>query len=168
MTTDDGVPVATIWTALEQSAVGAFVRESTYAYPALETVHIIGIALVFGGIALFDLRVLGLNRDLPVRRLAALILPWVWVGFAMNAVSGILLFVSNAVEFSGNPALQAKLALIAVAGMNAWAFHRQAWQTVAAWNTDVRAPLAPRVFAISSLVIWLLILSAGRMIAYVA
>ena len=62
--------------ALEASGLGQAMRQWMWLYPAVETVHIVGIGLLFGSIAILDLRLLGLGRGIPVRALASHVLPW--------------------------------------------------------------------------------------------
>lgn len=156
-----------IFDPIAQSAVAAFVRESMWAYPLLETVHVIGLALVFGPILLFDLRVLGWNKDLAVSRLHKALLPWVWTGFALNAASGVLLFVSDAAEFAANTSLRFKMALLVIAAFNALYFQARLAPGVSAWDRDAKAPATARASAALSIALWLAIITAGRMIAYI-
>lgn len=158
-----------LWPILLQLPVAEYVRTATWAYPALETLHVVGLGLAFGGIVLFDLRVLGLGRQLSLSALGGYVLPFVWAGFALNAVSGVLLFMSDAIEFAGNPALWVKLGLIALAGLNALVFQTQFRQLELA-DTDEPVEHLPnmlRASAAASLAIWLGVITAGRMIAYV-
>lgn len=153
--------------SLDQSALALFVRESIWAYPALETLHIIGIALVFGSILAFDLRVLGVHKALPLDLLGQHVLPWVWAGFALNAVTGAMMFASDAVDFSSNVAFQAKLGLMLLAGLNAWAFASRLHPAQhGAANVDAPSPAPARYSAIASIVLWIAIITAGRMMAY--
>jgi hypothetical protein len=156
-----------IFDPIAQSAVAAFVRESLWAYPLLETLHVIGLALVFGPILLFDLRVLGWNKDLSVSRLHKALLPWVWTGFAINASSGILLFVSDAAEFAANTSLRFKMALLVLAGLNALYFQSRIAPGVPAWDRETNAPTPAGASAALSIALWLAIITAGRMIAYI-
>lgn len=156
-----------IFDPIAQSALAVFVRESMWAYPLLETLHVIGLALVFGPILLFDLRVLGWNKDLAVSRLHKAFLPWVWTGFALNATSGIILFVSDAAEFAANTALRYKMALLIFAGLNALYFQARIAPGAATWDRESRAPAAARASAGASIALWLAIITAGRMIAYI-
>jgi hypothetical protein len=158
---------ASFWDPLAATPLSMFLRESTWSYPALEVVHIVGIALVFGSILSFDLRVLGFHKSLPLDTLGRHLIPWVWTGFALNALSGVLMFFSNPVEFAVNPALPAKLALIGVAGINAVYFQRRIAPTMPEWNTDAPAPLPARTSALLSITLWLAVIVAGRMMAYV-
>ncbi len=154
--------------ALDQSAVPVAVRESLYIYPALETVHAIGLGLLFGSILAFDLRVLGLHKALPLRLLGRHLLPWVWAGFALNATSGLLMFASDAVKFSTNIALQAKLLLLLIAGINAAVFQTRLEPARAGVpDTDAPSPAPAKVSAALSITLWLAIIIAGRMMAFV-
>jgi hypothetical protein len=154
--------------ALDQSAVSVAVRESLYIYPALETVHAIGLGLLFGSILAFDLRVLGLHKALPLRLLGQHLLPWVWAGFSLNAISGVLMFASDAVKFSTNVALQAKLLLLLIAGINAAVFQTRLEPARAGVpDTGEPSPAPAKVSAALSITLWLAIIIAGRMMAFV-
>lgn len=157
----------TLWTEIAATPLSVFLREAAWAYPLLEIAHILGLALVVGSIFSFDLRVLGLNASLPVKALGRHLLPWVWGGFGLNAVSGALLFVSNPVEFAANPALLAKLGLIVLAGINALFFQMRVVPSMEQWNCGSPAPAHARVSAVLSIVLWLGVIVAGRMMAYV-
>src|SRR5882672_2532360 len=72
---------------LEQTSVGAGVRESLWLFPAIETVHLFGIILLVGSTVAFDLRLLGFAlREHSVSRLASRLLPWAWIGFAVQVL----------------------------------------------------------------------------------
>jgi hypothetical protein len=156
-----------LWEEVAGSSLAVAVRESIWIYPFLETVHVIGLALLFGAITTFDLRVLGLNRELSVSQLWHHVKPWVWTGFLMAVASGVLLFIGGAQDFATNPAVQVKLLLLLVAGVNAAVFETRLRATVATWDRDIEAPRAARVAAGLSLVLWLSIMIAGRLIAYI-
>ena len=110
----DGEP--TLFDGIAASELAIFLRESAWAYPVLETFHIVGIALVLGGILLLDLRLLGLNRVISFSALSRHVIPWVITGIVGNAITGTLLFISDAAEFASNVSLRAKLVLIQPAG----------------------------------------------------
>lgn len=143
------------------------VRRWPWAYPILETVHVIGLGLLFGGIFAFDLRLLGVQPTISIRRLARHLLPWVWLGFALNALSGLLLLMSDAVEFGHNTSFKVKMVLIAVAGLNMAWFHWRIFPTVAQWDERAPTPLAAKRTALVSIALWLSVITAGRMIAYI-
>ncbi|MEP7275755.1 MAG: hypothetical protein ABI812_05320, partial [Betaproteobacteria bacterium] len=88
--------------AVEASGVGRWMRESLWAYPGVEIVHIAGLGLLFGSIVIVDLRLLGLGRGVPATRLAALAVPWTLGGFLLALCSGLLMFSAHADDFLGN------------------------------------------------------------------
>src|SRR4030095_3562652 len=107
-------PRAAAWLVwLESSAVAVAMRQWLWLYPAVEVLHIAGIAALVGGAVMFDLRLLGVSRGLPVAALAAHLLPWARVGLGMVALSGALMFTAHATEWAENPAFRVKLLLIA-------------------------------------------------------
>jgi hypothetical protein len=150
---------------LEATPVATAIRVSPWLYPALETLHILGLGLLIGAAWTWDLRLLGMGRGAAVSELARLALPAARAGFGVAAASGALLFASDAVTTAANPAFRAKLLLISLAAANAALFHR-AYPSTAAWDRGVRAPARARVAAALSLVLWSLAATAGRLIAY--
>src|SRR4030095_6428267 len=85
--------------ALENSGLGQSMRQWLWLYPSVEIVHIVGIALLFGSIAVLDLRLLGLSRNVPVKALARHVLPWTIASFVLIVPSGLLMFTAHASEF---------------------------------------------------------------------
>jgi len=81
---------------LQRTAVAVSIRDSLYTFPVLESIHVVGLALVFGTIAILDLRLLGVaSTDRPVSRLMADLLKWTWAAFALTALTGGLMFSTN-------------------------------------------------------------------------
>ncbi len=152
---------------LEALAISDFVRSSTWAYPILETFHMFGLGLVFGGMFVFDLRLLGVHRDLSLLNLAHHILPWVWFGFLINLISGILLFLSDSVTFGLNLAFQIKVALLCITALSVFWFQRQVFPHLKDWDRQTAPPKSVKTLAIFSIMLWMAIITAGRMIAYV-
>lgn len=130
-----------------------------WAYPALETVHLVGIALLFGGLLVFELRLLGLARALDLRALARLVLPLALLGFGLCALTGLAMFATQPMELLANPAFRLKLLLLMVAGANAAWFHARGGLGLA--DKPARAQ------GLLSLGIWLAVIICGRWIAYV-
>lgn len=153
--------------ALEQSAPGHAMRTWTWLYPAVNTVHLLGIGLLFGSIAIWDLRLLGLGRRIAISSLARHLLPFTLLGFAAAAVSGFGLFLTEPAHIWANPMFRAKLALIALAGVNAAAFHAGVFRRVAAWDSDAPPPARARLAGGLSLMLWSGAIVCGRFIAYV-
>jgi hypothetical protein len=152
--------------AIEASPFGVAMRQWLWLYPSVEIVHLIGIALLVGSIIVLDLRVLGLSRGLPVRRLAAHVLPWTIGSFALILPSGLMMFVAHATDLMGNPVFALKICLIFAAGINAAVFHAGVYRGAAAWDVDALPPFAARVSAALSLLLWLAVIGCGRLLAY--
>jgi hypothetical protein len=157
-------PALLVW--LESTALAAAMRQWLWLYPIVEIVHITGIALLVGSIALFDLRVLGLSPALAVRRLARHLLPWSLAGFGIVAASGALMFTAHATEFWSNPAFAVKLTLIGLAGLNALVFHVGPYARVDDWDTGTAAPAPAKTAAALSIALWIGVISCGRLLAY--
>lgn len=154
-----------IW--LEGTPLAQAISRSLWLYPGLEILHLIGLALLVGAAALFDLRLLGLSRRLPVGLAAKHLLPWAHVGLGLAAASGLLLFASAASELITSPVFLIKMGLLGVAGLNALAFHTGPFRTVRHWDQDAPTPARAKIAATISLVVWFGVVATGRLIAYV-
>lgn len=131
---------------------------SAWAYPALEVVHLSGIALLIGNLVLLELRVFGLGAALPVRELARLSLGLALAGFSLAAASGLLMFASQPAELLANRAFTLKMLLLLAAACNAGWFHGR--------GSLHRLDGLARVQMLLSTLIWLAVLVCGRWIAY--
>ncbi|MDO9359864.1 MAG: hypothetical protein Q7T70_12825 [Polaromonas sp.] len=134
-------------------------RSHTWAYPALEVVHICGIALLLGNLVLLELRVFGLGAGLVLRDLARLSLGIALTGFSVAATSGLLMFASQPAELLANRAFTLKMLLLLAAGCNAAWFHGR--------DSLTRLDSLARGQLFVSTLIWLAVLACGRWIAYV-
>ena len=151
---------------IEALAIAKAMREQLWLYPAVEIVHIVGFAILVGSVVMFDLRVLGLSKQVPVRALARHLLPWSVAALLLIVPTGLLMFSAHAADFLGNRAFQLKMALLLAAGMNAAAFHTGPYGSVASWDTGAAAPWGARVSVALSILIWISILACGRLLAY--
>lgn len=153
---------------LEHTSVGAAIRESLWLFPAIETVHLLGMAALVGTIAVLDFRLLGWTlRQKRFSELAQRLLPWAWAGFALQVVTGMLLFSSEAVKLYANPALRLKMLLLFLAGVHALVFQRTVYRGVASWDDSTVPPLGAKVSGLISLLLWIGIVAAGRFIGFV-
>jgi hypothetical protein len=156
---------ACIW--ISQTHFATALRESTYMFPIIETIHTLGITVLVGTIAVLDLRLLGfIMKDEPVSRLARQVLPWTWIGFANMLITGLLLSTAEAATNYYNPAFRIKLVLLFLVGLNPLIFHLTIYRTVNTWDIANVTPLRARATATCSLVLWTGIIVAGRMVAY--
>jgi hypothetical protein len=154
-------------TWLENVWLAAFVRESALAFPVIEIVHVISLALVVGSIAIVDLRLLGLaSADRPVSQLCREVLPWTWGAFVLAVITGALMFASHANDYFANVAFQLKILLLLAAGANMLAFHFFTYRGVARWDGDARLPLAARIAGAVSLTCWIGVVFFGRWIGF--
>jgi hypothetical protein len=142
-------------------------HESLYVYPLVESTHVLTLGLFVGLAVILDLRLLGLVfRRVPASEVTARLLPWTKVGFVVMAVTGVLLFYAIPVRTYQSIFFRVKIAMLLLAGLNIWLFHSRAERRVAEWDLAPVTPLAARVAAMVSLVLWAGIVVAGRMIAY--
>ncbi len=150
------------------SPIPTSIRESEWTFPVIQTFHILGILLFYGAIALVDLRIVGvLLKERPAREVADGLLPIAWVGFAVMAISGGLLFAAQAAKIYTNMFLLAKFALILLAGLNLVVFHRFAGRAIATWGGEGgTAPNYARISAGLSFLLWTAVIVTGRFIAY--
>lgn len=153
---------------LEATWVGSSVRQSLWLFPAIETVHLLGMALVVATVTAFDLRLLGwAMQRRRVSELAWRLLPWSWVGFAVQVITGGMLFSSEAVHVYANPAFRVKMILIILAGAHALVFHLTIYRDVASWDDSRVLPVGARIAGILSILIWVGVVAAGRFIGFV-
>jgi len=99
--------------------------------------------------------------------MAGHLLPWTYVSFGSALLTGFLLFASDAETIAANPAFRLKLGAIALAGINAAAFHLYYSRSIKRWNRGVRAPVGVRAIAIFSLCLWAMAIVCDRLIAYI-
>ncbi len=156
--------------ALEASGLGQAMRQWLWLYPTVETVHLVGIGLLFGSIAVLDLRLLGVSRTIPVRVLARHVLPWTAASFLLIVPSGFMMFSAHATEFIESPVFVLKMLLILAAGLNAALFHAVVSPSMEVWDSEDMRKLGPppsaRVSAAVSLGVWIAVIACGRLLAY--
>jgi hypothetical protein len=154
----------TVW--LEGSALGVWTRESPsiWAYPTVLTLHTVGLGVLVGANAIIDFRLLGFAPRLPLPSLSPLY-RFMWAGFVINAVTGVMLFVSNATTKARQPVFYIKLALIALALLITAAI-RSAVERGPALSAADPAPARTTRLAALSLLVWTGAIAAGRLMAY--
>ena len=136
-----------------------WIAEHPIAYPALEVVHIIGIALLLGNLVLLELRVWGVAAELPLAPLARLTMTLSLAGFALVAGSGLVMFAASPGELLANRAFLLKLGLVSAAGINAAMFHARG----GLYKPDALA----RAQTVLSVALWIAAIISGRWIAYI-
>ena len=143
---------------LEASAFGQAVRDW---FPLVKGVHLAGIALLVGTIAVVDLRLLGLLRGKSVRNLARRLLPWTAASFLLIVPSGLAMFVGHASDLIASQAFVLKMCLISCAGANAAVLHTGVFRSAARWDVGVAPPAAARAAGAVSLALWASVIACG-------
>ena len=141
---------------IEASPLAEAIRQSSWLYPFIEIIHILGIVLVAGSAILFDIQLLSRTRKPVIED--RYLLSWSKRGLILAIPSGILLFTTNALALSRDPIFGLKLLLLFLALINAWIFHKRVY--LPAKQT------AARSHAIISIILWISIISCGRLLAY--
>jgi hypothetical protein len=153
--------------SLEQSTLAVAIAESNWAFPAIETFHVIAVALMIGLVLIMDLRLLGLaSADQRYAALRRDLLPWTWGAFAGAVVSGSLMFISQAAEYIENDAFRTKLLLLLLAGANMLVFELMTARKAETWDRGTRIPWSGRTAALLSLALWISIVFFGRRVGF--
>ena len=152
-----------IW--LESTGLATWVREAdtVWAYPMVITFHSFGLAIMVGLSAMIDFRLLGFARGLPLAGMRSLN-RWIWIGFWVNAVSGLGLLIAAATTMLTNPLYYAKMVLVAAAMTCVVLIDRAAFQSPT--DTSNVVTDRARTLAVTSLVLWAMTITAGRLTAY--
>jgi hypothetical protein len=145
-------------------AAGLLVTKAPYGWPALETLHFIGLTLLIGVVLLIDLRMLGVMKNVSFPSLHRL-LPWGILGFGINTVTGMMFFVASPDQYAHNVAFVWKLALLMLAGVNALYFtlFDEAWVL----EPGDEAPLSAKTAAVSAILLWVGVLYFGSMLPFI-
>lgn len=146
------------------TTVAAFMR-SEWAWPAIESIHFIGLTLLFGTIAVWDLRLLGLLKRVSIAELHRLV-PFAVLGFAINATSGSMFLMTEPNQYIYNPAFQFKLLLVAIAGLNVMVFYATVFRRLRTVPPGGEAPSIVKVFGATSLLCWVGVIVCGRLITF--
>ncbi len=149
-----------------QSPLARVLTESVWLYATVEILHVLGFVLLVGSITIVDLRMLGLARAISISALMRLILPWTLGSLLVVIPTGLMLFTANAAELIGNRTFLIKLLLLSLVATNALIYHAGPHQGVRAWDEHVMPPRTARLAAGLSLLLWVAIISAGRLIEY--
>ena len=156
---------ADVFEWLDATNLAVSIRQSPWLFPAIEIVHIVGFIFLVGSAFLFDLRLLGVARKLSVKDVANYVLPWSRRSLLLVVPTGLLLFISQAKALGTNGVFGLKLILILFALTNAGVFHRFTFPSASNWSTS-ETPPAAKAAAIISLVLWMSVITCGRLIAY--
>jgi hypothetical protein len=150
---------------LYHTPIGEFMRTSTYAWPTFESLHFLGMSLLIGTIGMFDLRLLGFARAVPVRAMHRLI-PLGITGFLINISTGFCFICAFPDQYLFNAAFRWKVVFITIAGLNVLFFYTRVFRRLEAESESVPPRFAARVVGGISLAAWVGVMSAGRLITF--
>ncbi|WP_026629778.1 DUF6644 family protein [Dyadobacter alkalitolerans] len=149
---------------LEKTSWAVGIRQSLWLYPILEIVHIVGIVMLVGPAFMFDLRLLGLSKKIPLASLAEHLLPWSRRSLLLIIPSGVLLFITNANALGVDPTFWTKMSLIVIGAINVFVFHRFIFKPGA--NPNAKFLFQAKITACVSIVVWIAAIACGRLLAY--
>ena len=132
-------------------------------FPFLESLHVLAVGLVVGSILMVDLRLLNIAAlTYPASRITKEVIPWTWGAFGLATITGVGMFMTRAGAYVENPAFQIKLILLVLVGVNMSLFQFWTFRNVESWDTATQIPLSARAAGITSLLLWVGIVFAGR------
>lgn len=152
--------------AVEGSAINQWVIGTAWGWPIMEIIHFIGLSLLLGSLLVIDLRMAGFFRQLNIVATHKL-LPWTFVGFGLNLVTGFLFLMGDPARYTANIGFWWKMFLVAVAGLNALWFWVKINPVMKTWEPHADTPLVAKTIAWVSLCSWFGVLLLGRLIPYI-
>jgi hypothetical protein len=152
------------WLANAAPPIAEFMR-SKWGWPMAESIHFLGLSMLVGCIGLFDLRLLGMAKRIPIAALHKLI-PWGLLGFAINITSGSLFLLTEPDQYIYNPSFQFKVLFIMLAGANALTFYITTYRRATAPNAPSDAPRTAKLVAVVSLSLWIGVIVCGRLLTF--
>jgi len=152
---------------LEQTPWSVQLHESLWAYPIIESIHVLVLCVFLGMAMVLDFRLLGWSfTKTPVEEIVDRLLPWTIAGFVVMVITGALLYYGIPVRTYENIFFRLKVLFLILAGLNVWVFHSGIYKKVGDWGNDERPPTKARIAGAYSLLLWALVVITGRMIAY--
>ncbi|MAM69826.1 MAG: hypothetical protein CMP91_01605 [Gammaproteobacteria bacterium] len=152
-------------TWVDSSALHDWVNLTPWVFPTMEIIHFTGLSILFGSLLVVDLRVAGFARFINMRD-AMKFIPWAMAGFTLNLLSGITLFAWSPFTYAGNVGFQWKMGIIFIAGLNALWFWFGEHNKLINLADGEQAPVSAKVIAIVSLLLWLIVISVARWMAF--
>lgn len=153
---------------IHDTSFSVVMRESNWAEPIVETIHVLTLTLFFGFAVLLDLRLLGVVlTSRPISEVLKQLNVWLTIGYVIMIVTGILLFVGDPVAFFSTFPFKLKMVLLVIAGINAVLFNVTIGRKTDTWDRSPDPPWQAKLSGVISLVLWISIIAAGRVIAYV-
>jgi hypothetical protein len=150
---------------LHDTSIGEFMRVSRWAWPVCESLHFIGMSVLVGVVGLFDLRLLGLARGVPIAAFHRLI-PLAVAAFVMNALTGVSFLAATPDQYLFNAAFRFKVLFFLIAGLNVLVFYTASFRSLLSRAPGEGPPLPARVAGAVSLCAWIGVMAAGRLLTF--
>jgi hypothetical protein len=159
------IPEFCAW--LENTSVGTTIRQSTWLFPAIETLHVLATVIVVGSVTMLDLRLLNVAwRDRSIREVHEDVLPWTWSSFAVAAIAGSLLFSSSATKYYHNLPFRMKMVLLVLIAINAAFFETRTYRRIRNSNDEARISFGAKIAGAVGIVLWIAVVACGRWIGF--
>ena len=160
------MPLTQLVHAIQDSETSTALRESQYVWSLFEVAHVVCMCLFAGLIIMMDLRLLGIgNMQTPFSQLQKRLFPWQMLGMSLSAITGLVLVYGDPMRFYANIFFWMKMTLMAIAALNAMAFHYIAYFDVNNWDNKV-PPYGAKLAGALGLALWGFVIIAGRLIPY--
>jgi len=150
---------------LRHTPQGEFLREARWGWPIFESLHFLGMSLLLGTVGVFDLRLMGFANRIPIAALHRLI-PIGISGFLLNVVTGISFLSATPDQYLFNLAFRWKVTFLAIAGLNVMIFYARTFRRLLDVEPGTPPPIAARVAGAVSLLAWIGVMSAGRLLTF--
>jgi len=152
---------------LQSTWIATAVAENDILFPWIESVHVLAIVIVVGTISIVDLRLLGVaSLDISAKRLMRDVIPYTWGAFAIAAITGSLMFSSDATHYAHNRLFQIKLVMLVLAGLNMAVFHLFVGRNIGQWGAAPQPPWGAKTTGAVSLGLWISVVAFGRWIGF--
>jgi hypothetical protein len=159
------VPAIIHW--MQNSDIGTGIRESIWAFPIIETTHVLALAISVGLLLWFDLRLMGWGmKHQPISQVHKQVMPFAFIGFIIMFITGVLLFWSEPEKCYLSWFFRVKLIFLILAGLNAGVFELATKKTIEEWDKYPIPPTKARVAGLVSIISWTAVIVAGRATAY--
>jgi hypothetical protein len=154
-----------MWVSEFESSIA--LRESQYMMPWVFVLHVVSLGLFAGTILMMDLRLLGIGHmQTPFSQVQRRLFPWQMAGMMFSALTGFALVFGNPMNYVTNIIFWVKMLAMALAGLNALAFHFITEYTLVDWDTGARPPFGARLAGGLSIILWVNVIVSGRLIPY--
>ena len=150
---------------LRHTPQGEFLRHAKWGWPIFESLHFLGMSVLLGTVGMFDLRLLGFARGIPIAALHRLI-PLGIAAYALNAVTGFCFVSATPDQYLYNLAFRWKVTFFVIAGFNVLFFYARTFERLKTHDPEAPPPPSARVAGAVSLCAWIGVMSAGRLLTF--